>query len=188
MRVCYVRSGHRPRGTGSAGLMTFQPLDLSYSVTVLGQLCIPLTHRKADPQEQVPFWGQSAASLSSCCIPVQGSWPRWFTVEAPTLSGLSSVSSEVISFEHSSGLGFLSVASLCLVIVHMSWAPWRGKHVFTVWPQVRHLSPRCLKPAVLRGAPGAPSSSFLDPRSYCSFTDTGRQRKGHRLWSPMALD
>lgn len=114
--------------------------------------------------------------------------PLVHALEAPTLSGLSSVSSEVISFEHSSGLGFLSVASLCLVIVHMSWVPWRGKHVFTVWPQVRHLSPRCLKPAVLRGAPGAPSSSFLDPRSYCSFTDTGRQRKGHSLWSPVALD
>lgn len=48
--------------------------------------------------------------------------PLVHELEAPTLSGFSSISSEVISFERSSGLGFLSVASLCLV-VHMSWAP-----------------------------------------------------------------
>ena len=49
--------------------------------------------------------------------------PLVHELEAPTLSGFSSISSGVISFERSSGLRFLSVASLCLLIVHMSWAP-----------------------------------------------------------------
>lgn len=77
-----------PEGTGPAGLTSpFQPLDLSYSVTVPGHLTTPLTDRKADPGSRV---------LSGVAIPppsptVASTWglvaPPFHKLEVPTLMG-----------------------------------------------------------------------------------------------------
>lgn len=70
-------------GPEGQGQLTFQSLDLSSSLAVLGILPTPQTHRRADPalcrREQGPFWGQSTASLSRCCFPTPGWWSHWFT-------------------------------------------------------------------------------------------------------------
>ena len=119
--------------------------------------------------------------------------PLVHALEAPMLNVFGSISSEVISFEGSSGLGLLSVAGLCLVLVHRRWGPpaegamkaeapfhcgrrWGTGHHYT-W------SLQCL------GEPLEPHPDLSwAPGSYCPFTDRGRQRKGHRLWSHVALD
>lgn len=123
VQASYARSSHRPIGNRASKCHeTLQPLDLSGSVTVAGHT--------ADSQESRPGSRvlsevaaspplPTVASLSGAC---GSTISRAAVSHADGLSGIS----EAVSLESSSGLGLLSMASSCLVIVHMSWVPSAG--------------------------------------------------------------
>lgn len=61
----------------------------------------------------------TVASLSGACGPTIS------RAGGSHADGLSSIS-EAVSLESSSGLGLLSMANSCLIIIHMSWVPSAG--------------------------------------------------------------
>ena len=191
----FVRSRHRPRGTGSAGLMH----DLPASWPFLFCDCTGPAGHTSDTEDSRPLGAGFFLGWDHCfplpllCLHLGLMAPPVHALDAPTLNGFGSISSEVISFKGSSGLGLLSVASLCLVIVHRCWGPPAEGVIKTEapvhcghrWGTGHHYawSLQCL------GEPLEPHPALAWALgSYCSFTDRGRQRKGHRLWSHVVLD